>query len=78
MSMEPVLLVIIALQFGYIVFKDVKVGQEREKMFLKLMSKDLREYRDSIETIADESTKQEPDVHVPVEDVSYEDILKAK
>ena len=75
--MELILAFIIVLQFGYIIFKDVKVGQEREKMLLKLMSKDLREYKDAIETIADESTKQEAEIHVPIEEVSAEQILKA-
>ena len=76
--MELILAFIIVLQFGYIIFKDVKVGQEREKMLLKLMSRDIQEYKDFVETIADESVKEEVPVRIPIEDATVEQILRAK
>jgi hypothetical protein len=75
--MELILVGIIVLQFIYIIFKDVKVGQERENMLLKLMSKDIKEYKDSVETIVDKPTKQVPENMIPIEDVPVEKILKA-
>lgn len=74
--MTWILLIIIALQFGYIIFKDIKSEQEREGMLLKLMSKDVKEYRDVVEEPVKDSPKQEPDVHVPIESVPFETILK--
>lgn len=76
--MELILAFIIVLQFGYMIFKDVKVGQEREKMLLKIMSKDVYEYKDFVETIADESTKEEVPVRIPIEDATVEQILRAE
>jgi hypothetical protein len=76
--MEIILGIIIVLQLVYIVFKDVKAGQEREKLILKIMSKDIGEYRDLVETVADEPTKNEPPIRIPIEDASLEQILKAE
>jgi hypothetical protein len=76
--MELILAGIIVLQFVYIIFKDVKVGQERENMLLKLMSKDVQEYKDATNRFVEESTKSIVEDRIPVEDASVEQLLKAE
>lgn len=75
--MEISLFLIIALQFAYIVFKDVMNSREREKLQLKLMSKSVTEYKEAVDSIAGDSPKQPDPENIPIEDVSYEKILKA-
>ena len=76
--MEIFLFIVIVLQFGYIVFKDVSNYKERELLELKLMSKSMTEYKEAIESIAEDSPAPEPPTHLPIEDVSYDKIMKAK
>lgn len=76
--MEFVLPVVIAFQFAYIIFKDIKESKEREKLQLKLMSKDVQEYKNVTETTNETPKKFEPPKFIDIEDVSPETILKAK
>jgi hypothetical protein len=75
--MEIFLFIVIVLQFGYIVFKDVQNSREREQLELKLMSKSVTEYKEAIESLVEDSPKPEPPTHLPIEDVSYDKIMKA-
>jgi hypothetical protein len=70
-------LIVIALLIGYAIVKDILFYKEREKLQMKLMSKDLNDY---VSTIApeDENAVQEEDPYIPVEDATVEQILKAK
>jgi hypothetical protein len=75
--MEIFLFIVIVLQFGYIVFKDVQNSREREQLELKLMSKSVTEYKEAIESLVEDSPKPEHPTHLPIEDVSYDKIMKA-
>lgn len=77
-DMEIILLFIIALQFGYTVYKDHLFSKEREKLQLKLMSKNVEEYSRAVSKPKKEPKPVEPDLRVPIEEVSAEQILKAK
>ena len=75
--MEVILLIIIVLQFALFVYLDFQNRAEREKLQLKLMSKDLADYVSSTEEYED-TPEEEPDPYVDVSEVSVEQILKAK
>lgn len=75
--MDYALLIVIFLLIGYIVFKEWITYREREKTQLKLMSKSVGEYQKVIEDIP-ESSDPEPVTHIPIEDLSVDEILKAK
>ena len=70
-------LIIIVLLIGYAVVKDVLFYKEREKLQMKLMSKDLSEYASVTEPEAD-NAPQEENPYIAIEDATYEQILKSK
>ena len=70
-------LIIIVLLIGYAVYKDVLFYKEREKLQMKLMSKDLTDYVVS-STPEPENAVQEENPYIPIEDATIEQILKAK
>jgi len=77
--MELILLAVITLQFGYIVYKDILFSNEREKLQLKLMSKDLTEYTSIVEEPKKpKEPERRPDEYIDIEDVSVDRIVKAK
>lgn len=78
--MEIILLIIIAAEFLYILYQDIANRKEREKLQLKLISRNVYEYKDSVEPQVEEETnfKNEEDVRIPVEEASIEQILKAE
>lgn len=77
--MEFILLIIILIQFGYIIYKDILFRDEREKLQLKLMSKDLTEYTSVVEEPKKpKAPVKKPDEYIDIEDVSVDRIIKAK
>lgn len=75
--MEYGLLAVVALQFVYIVYKDYINAKEREKLQLKLMSRDVGEYKAVVDKIP-EDAEPEPDPYIPAEDATIDEILKAE
>jgi len=75
--MEIILLVIIILLIGFLVYYDYMTRIEREKLQLKLMVRDVKEYKDIVEK-PPKDTKQEDSPYEEVEDVSIDTLLKAK
>ena len=63
---------------GYIVYKDVTYGIEREKFVLKVMSRDLQEYTELMEEDIEEEKAEEGEIIIPIEEASVEQILKAE
>ena len=53
--MDVMLLIIIVVQFAYVVFKDILNSKEREKLQLKLMSRSAQEYVDTIAPLEENS-----------------------
>lgn len=73
-----ILLIVIILQFAYIVYQDYMNRQEREKMQLKIMSKDVIEYKDAINQKQDEDMDEDDDeITMDIEDMDTETLLKA-
>jgi len=70
-------LIVIALLIGYAVYKDILFYKEREKLQLKLMSKDIKEYVDTIEP-EPQDAKSVEDPFLPIENATVEQILRAK
>ena len=62
----------------YTAFKDVIYYKEREKLQMKLMSKGLGEYVDTVNPAREENTVQEENPFIPIEEANIEQILKAE
>lgn len=71
------LLLIIAAQMIYIVYTDRENRAERERMQLKIMSKDVTEYKEAIAP-PDHDTPEQTDAYLPLEDVDIERLAQAK
>ena len=71
-----VLIVIVVIQFIYIIFKDITNARERERLQLKIISKDATEYKRVIDKEPEDGEDFE-DPFIPVEEASVEQILKA-
>lgn len=78
--MDLALLFIIVLQFAYIVYKDVSFSKERDKLSIKSLSRNVDEYVSAVKSIepVEEEPKKEEDIYISVEDLSVDEVLKAK
>jgi len=70
-------IIVIVLLIIYAAVKDVLFYKEREKLQLKLMSKDVKEYISSTEP-PPKDTKQQEDPFIPIEEATIDQILKAE
>ena len=77
MVTEIILLLVILLQFGYIIYKDVAERKERENLQLKLMSKNVAEYIQAVEP-EPKVAKSEPNPYKNLEDIDIDKLLAAK
>jgi len=77
MFVEAILLLVIFLQFGYIIYQDRSNRVERERLQLKLMSKNVDEYVAAVESPSEESESVE-DPYVPIEDVPLDKLMEAE
>ena len=78
MEIIIVSIVVIILQFSFIVYQDISNRRERERLQLKLMSKDVAEYKTAVEpTPKNTPTEKKPSYVDPME-VDPEKILTAK
>jgi len=75
--MTEILIGIILLQWAYIIFKDVIYKKERDEMQLKLMSKDLSEYKSATEPEPKPAKKKE-DPYVDIAEVPVNKLLRAE
>lgn len=71
-----ILIIVVLLQFAYIIYKDEVFKRERKDLQLKLMSKNVEEYVRAVEPPA-KPVKQEPDPYIPIEDVEVNKLMKA-
>jgi len=76
--MEYILLFVIILLASYIVYKDILNARMLESLQLKLMSKDVHEYKSATEEEVVEEKKKEEDPYLPIEDVPYARMVEAK
>ena len=75
--MEFILGIVSLVEFFYILYQDIINRRERERLQLKLMSKDVAEYKGAVDG-PPENAKDERDPYVPVEDVPIEKLLGAE
>ena len=75
--MNAILLVVIVLQFAFMVFSDIQNRKERELLQLKLMSENLDDYKSALEDTPEDS-KEEENPYVGMDEVSIEQLLKTK
>ena len=76
--MEITLLVVIVLQFAYIIYSDFQNRLERERLGIKAMSKDLDDYRDALNDKEEEEKEEEVITYVNLDEVSNEQLIKSK
>jgi len=72
-----ILIIVVLLEFAYIIYKDEMFRRERKDLQLKLMSKNVEEYK-KVSEPTPKPAKQEPDPYIPIEDVQTEKLMKAK
>ena len=75
--MTAVLFLVIFVQFVLIVYFDYQNRTEREKILMMSMSEGLKDYVATVEG-EDESAVQEEDPYLEMDEVSVEQLLKAK
>lgn len=75
--MEYLLFGVIVLLILYIVYQDFFNRKEREALELKIMSKDLVEYKVNTEP-APKPMKDEPEEYVDTDEISPQKLLTAK
>lgn len=71
-------IIVILLQFAYIVYKDWSFAAEREKMQLKIMSKDLNEYKEAVEPEPKPVKREKKDEYTDLTEVPLEKLMKAE
>jgi hypothetical protein len=72
-----ILLVVIVLQFIFMVYSDFQNRKERELLQLKLMSKDIDDYKSALEDTPEDSKKEE-NPYLDMDEVGIEQLLKTK
>lgn len=75
--MEIVLIAFLVLETVYLIYSDYQNRKERKDLQLKLMSRNLTEYVSAVDVPKDVNTPEEPETHIPLEEVSAEDLIKA-
>lgn len=68
---------IAVLEFFYIIYQDIVNRRERDKLHLKIMSRDTTEYKKATEKPAKSSEPKE-DPYVPLDDVPVEKLMRAE
>jgi len=76
--MELFLIIIIGLQFAFLVYSDIQNRTERERLQLKFMAKDLTDYKSATEETPKDSPKEEEDPYMTIEEAGIEKVLKAE
>ena len=75
--MEYILIAVIVLQWAYIIYKEESIRKEREKLQLKLMSRDVTEYKEAVEP-EPKPVKKEEDPYVDITEVPINKLLRAE
>ena len=76
-GMDIFLLIVILLQFGFIVYSDIQNRKERDLLQVKLMSKDLDDYK-SYKEETPQATPEGDDPYIDIEEAGVEKIVKSK
>lgn len=75
--MEYLLFGVIVILFGYIIFQDISNRKERESLELKIMSKDVTEYKVNTEPTP-EPKEPEPEIYEDLDNMPTHKLLTAK
>jgi hypothetical protein len=76
--MEIFLFIVIVLQVGLFVYSDYQNRVERDKLQLKLMSRDLKDYVSSVDSKVEEGPKEAFDPYIDPEEANLEQIVNAR
>lgn len=75
--MDAFLIVVIILQFAHIVYLEISSRAERERLSLKIMSKDITEYKVAMEGKVEEKKEEELDPYATIEEAGIKAVLEA-
>jgi hypothetical protein len=76
--MEILLFIVVVLQVALFVYSDYQNRAERERLQLKLMSRDLGDYVSATDGGDEDGAKDLPDPYIDVDDANVEQILHAR
>lgn len=76
--MDLLLFAVIFLQLVYIVYSDFQNRAERERLQLKLMSKDVAEYKSITEETPIPAPSIEEDPYITIEEAGVEKVVRAE
>jgi len=74
---EYILGFVVILQFIYIIYKDREERAEREKLQMKLMSKDVEEYKRAVDP-APKDAEEKKSPYVDLDDVPIDKLMRAE
>jgi predicted transport protein len=75
--MNILAVIVITFQFIYIIYSDIQNRKERESLQLKLMSKDLNDYKNFKEDVVT-SGNYEEDPYIDIDEAGLDKIVKSK
>ena len=70
------LLIVIVAQLLFLAWQDHKNREEREKLEMMIMSKDVTEFKEAVEP-PPPPAEVEKETHVPIDDVPLETLMSA-
>jgi len=71
------IIVVAIVEFAYIVYQDLLNRKEREKLQMKLMSKNIQEYKEATEP-KPKPAKSEESPYKPIDEVDTEKLMNAE
>lgn len=81
---EIILLIIILFQFAYSIYQDISFERERERLLLKIMSKNVEEYTVAVKEVEEPvlpknaNEEEEMTEYADVSEVPVEKLMKAE
>ena len=76
--MEFLLFVVIFLQLVYLVYSDIQNRKERADLQLKIMAKDLSDYKSATEETPEPAPSVDEDPYMTIEEAGVERVVRAK
>ena len=76
--MEILLFIVVVLQVALFVYSDYQNRAERERLQLKLMSKDLGDYVSAMESGDEDSEEEEEDPYIDMGEANVNQILNSR
>lgn len=76
--MEIFIVIAILLHLAFLVYFDIQNRRERERLYLKIMAKDINEYKNAVEPVQKVEETKEEDQYLTIEEAGIDAIVNAK